>query len=255
MAVQITFLGTGAADFTATQNTTDRFRIDENVRRSTATLLDGELLFDAGLYLLDSLQLFCSDAVGIRNVLLTHGHIDHYCPEQLSGLASLTGREIHVYYSGGFAITPLDGVVYHILEAGQTYDVGGYAVTPLFANHSPGAFHYSLEKDGKRLFYGPDGGWFLAETFAFMKEKRYDVLILDATVGEGSVDGRLAVHNSVPMIRLMIPAFAAAGVTNSGSRIVLDHLGRTLHPTHREICSLVEGDGFTVAYDGMTLSL
>ncbi len=58
----------------------------------------------------------------------------------------------------------------HIYEAGISRNGGGAKVTALAANHAmpenEQALHYVIEKDGKKLFYGCDGGWFRDITWA-----------------------------------------------------------------------------------------
>ena len=80
-------------------------------------------------------------------------------------------------------------------------------------------------------------------------------MILDATVGDYTGDFRLAEHNSIPMIRLMLPSFQTWSVAGKHTKIVLDHLARTLHKSHQETCELVQEDGFMVAYDGMVFEI
>jgi hypothetical protein len=62
-------------------------------------------------------------------------------------------------------------------------------------------------------------------------------------------------HNAIPMIRMMEKSFHTFGIADENTKIVLDHLARTLHPAFDEICASVEKDGYLVAYDGMQLSV
>ena len=253
--MKITFLGTGAADFLPSLADSDRFTVSRDIRRCTVTQLGEDTLIDCGPHLTDELKLHGISADQIKNILVTHLHGDHFCPSELKKLQAARGGTLHVWHNEAEQMPPVDGVVYHPMQMFRPYAAGALTVTPLPANHVRNAVHYSIEGDGKRLFYGCDGAWFLTETFAYMMGRNYDAMILDATVGDYTGDYRLAEHNSIPMLRLMLPSFRTCKIAGPHTKLILDHLARTLHKSHAETCALVERDGFVVAYDGMTLEV
>ena len=83
----------------------------------------------------------------------------------------------------------------------------------------------------------------------------YDVMVLDATVGDYEGDYRVGEHNSIPMLRMMEKSFRTLEICDDKTLIVLDHIARTLHKPHDELCRQVQGDGYLPAYDGMRLSV
>ena len=251
--MELKFLGTGAADFWPSLQDVDRFRVDPDIRRSTMTLVDGALLLDCGPHLLDALEIHRVGVKAIRHVLVTHPHSDHFNVENLQLLAKQ--QELHVWHSVQWQLPPIENVVDHPMEVGSTYQVGPFTVTALGANHCPGSLHYSIEKDGKKLFYGCDGAWLLHDTYYYMKDQQYDCMILDATVGDYDGDFRMGEHNSIPMIRSMCASFRTWKVVHDQTKIVLDHLARTLHVSHEDTCRRVEKDGYIVAFDGMVLEV
>lgn len=253
--MKLTFLGTGAADFPKDIGTPSMMRLDKNIRRSTALLINRNLLIDCGPHLSDELALCRVDPREIEHVLLTHEHGDHFSAESLRKLARMKGAPICLWHSREIVLSSIEGVTPCPLDVGQSYEIGGCSVTPLAANHTKGALHFSLEADGKKLFYGCDGAWLLMPTYYAMKNKAYDVMVLDATVGDYEGDYRMAEHNSIPMIRMMKKSFLTYGIATDGTKIVLSHLARTLHKSYEETCGLVSGDGFVVAYDGMQLEI
>lgn len=253
--MKITCLGTGAADFLPSLENLDRYTIDKDIRRCTATLIDDSTLIDCGPHLLEELKIHGIEPKNIENVLVTHNHSDHFSPDALQGLQKLQSGTLHVWHNAEDDMPHMDGIEFHPVKLFQTYNVGSLLVTPLGANHDKGAMHYSIEKDGKKLFYGCDGAWFLTDSFLYMKDQNYDAMILDATVGDYIGDFRLAEHNSIPMIRMMIPSFITWSVCGPHTKIVLDHLARTLHKSYQETCELVKDDGFIIAYDGMTFDV
>ena len=246
-------MGTGAADFAKDIGAPSMMRLDKNIRRSSALAVNGGLLIDCGPHLCDELALCHMDPRGVEHILLTHEHGDHFSAESLSKLVAMRGAPICLWHSREIALPSVDGVRFCPLDVGQRYEIGGCAVTPLLANHTKGALHFSLEAEGKKLFYGCDGAWLLMPTYYAMKNKAYDVMVLDATVGDYEGDYRMAEHNSIPMIRMMKKSFLTYGIATDNTKIVLSHLARTLHKPYEETCELVREDGFIVAYDGMHL--
>ena len=249
--MKIVFLGTGAADFLPSLADEDRFTIDKSIRRSSAALIDEKVLIDCGPHVIDEINLFDIDVKKIESVLITHDHSDHFNADNISCFRAMCGKTLNVYHSVENVMPQIEGVCFHALEKLKTYEINGFSVTPLAANHSKGAVHYSIEKDGKKIFYGCDGAWLLMDTYYYMRNKNYDVMILDATVGDYDGDFRMAEHNSIPMIRMMTKSFSTFGIMSAKTKIILDHLARTLHKPHAEVCGLVEKDGYIVAYDGM----
>ena len=253
------FLGTGAADFSPLlEETPGPDLSDPSIRRSTATLLDGELLFDCGPHLPQELAL-CDVRPGqVKALLQTHFHTDHFNLDSLQLLADAAiEREtpLHVYFRADGEMPALPGLELHPVVPGETVCICGYTVTAVEANHAANALHYSVEKDGCRLFYGLDGAWVLNGAIPHMQGKRYDVMVLDATVGDYEGDYRVGEHNSIPMLRMMEKSFRTLEICDDKTLIVLDHIARTLHKPHDELCRQVQGDGYLPAYDGMRLSV
>lgn len=253
--MDIVFLGTGAADFLPTLADSDRFTVDKYIRRSTVTLLNGTTLIDCGPHLLDELKIHHIDEKKIRNVLITHKHSDHFNPANLNQLATLTDSALHVWYPKEIDMPALNNVVLHPMTRHETYQVDTLSVTPLKANHTADAVHYSIEENDKKFFYGCDGAWLMMDTYNYMIGKRYSMMVLDATVGDYEGDYRMAEHNSIPMIRMMLSSFKTVEIATDETVIVLDHLARTLHKSYEETCRLVEKDGFVVAYDGLSMEV
>ena len=253
--MELTFLGTGAADILAAVLEDNAYgRGDKNVRRYSSTLLDGEILFDCSVFTLEGLIANGFDYSDVKSLFITHFHGDHCNFACIQDLALLADRKLDIYYSEEIDFPYIDNAELHPLMVNETVLVNGYSVTALKANHSSHPLHYSIEKDGKKLFYGLDGAWLLHDTYYAMKDMNYDAMVLDATVGDYDGDYRMAEHNSIPRIRMMVKSFKTFGITNENTKIILSHLARTLHVTHLETEEKVKDDGFIVAFDGMKFS-
>jgi ferredoxin len=115
--------------------------------------------------------------------------------------------------------------------------------------------HLLMEQDGRKIFYGCDGGWLLNETYGYMRKAQFDLMVLDCTVGDYVGDFRLGEHNSIPMIRLMLPSFATTKITTDATRIYLSHIAPSLHKPHAETEAIAGEMGCILAYDGLEIEL
>ena len=250
--MELTFLGTGAADVCGWLKDDPKCgRDDKDVRRYSSTLLDGTILFDCSIFTVDSIEVYGIDVSKIQRLFITHFHSDHCNFGSIQQLAFKTEKPLEIYYSAEGEFPFIDNAVLHPLNAGETVEFDGYSITPFKANHNGNPYHYSIEKDGKKLFYGLDGAWLLFDTYYAMKDMNYDAMILDATVGDYNGDYRMAEHNSIPMIRMMVESFKTFGIASDNTKIILSHMARTLHKGHEETVSCVKDDGYIVAFDGM----
>jgi L-ascorbate metabolism protein UlaG (beta-lactamase superfamily) len=223
--MKITFLGTGAADWRA------EHRDLEGYRRNASVLIDGVLLIDPGPDVPDALAAFGKDAGGIRYILNTHRHRDHYCAETFSYLR---------------------GAAFYPMRAGETATLGQYRVTALAANHGTArtAVHFLITDGERTLFYGLDGAWLLYDEVAAIQQAKPNLVVLDGTVGEQAGDYRVFEHNDLAMVRLLKAALAP-----HAERFCITHMSRKLHKSHAELASDMARDGIEVAFDGMEIEI
>ncbi len=78
--MKILFLGTGAADYN------EKHRDMIGYRRNSSALVDGYILIDPGPCVPDALKSFGVDVAGIKYILNTHPHKDHYNEETVKFL-------------------------------------------------------------------------------------------------------------------------------------------------------------------------
>ncbi|MBO6157993.1 MAG: MBL fold metallo-hydrolase [Firmicutes bacterium] len=256
------FLGTGAADYQPAWYTGLEERLDRDVRRASSAILEKNLLLDCGPHVLDCLRIAGYDPAAITDVLITHFHSDHFNAGSLETLAKLSadrhGRQLRFWVREDAVPKDIPGIEVHRMKIGQTYELeDGTRVTGLLANHQQEVWpqHLLVEKEHKKIFYGMDGGWFLTDTYNYLRDQKLDLMILDCTVGDYLGDYRLAVHNSIPMIRLMIPSLKTVGIIDEHTRLWISHLARTLHASFDETEEICLKDGIHVAYDGCVLEL
>lgn len=246
------FLGTGAADWHQPEK-------NGFFRRSAAALLNGTLLLDCGPGMREIPDTQPGVISGVTDVLITHDHDDHLDVPALLRIAA--GKRIRVACDG-FARTMIGahpGIEFVSVVPFVPFFTDGYAVTPVIANHDAvqsgtrQACHYIIRTpDGKTVFYGLDGAWFLRPSWEEMQRHKFDVMVLDCTVGDRD-DWRIFEHNTIPMLRMMVREIEAQNMLERGGRIVASHLSRTLHAPHDETDRILNAFHVRAAYDGMEI--
>ena len=132
-------------------------------------------------------------------------------------------------------------------------------VTGLYANHDENAApqHLLFEIDGKRVLYATDGGWVVNASYNFLRQQTptLDALILDCTCGDYEGEWRIGEHNSIPMIRLMLPSFRKVKIIDDQTKVYATHLAPSLHKPHDETVEIMKEIGVSVAYDGLEIEI
>lgn len=249
---ELLFLGTGAADW----NLKDR---NGFFRRDSAALLNGEILIDCGPHIRDFAEADPHVLDGVTDVLITHDHSDHFHPETLLWLAGK--RKLRVACDGEVRarLGTRENIKYVPVTPFEPFRLGMYKIIPVLANHDVvqrgerQACHYIIRTPNrKKVFYGLDGAWFLRPTWEEMQDHKFDVMVLDCTVGDKE-DWRLFEHNSIPMLRMMTREIREKEMLTKNGVLVASHFARTLHGTHEETAKLLRPLHMQAACDGMRI--
>ena len=87
-----------------------------------------------------------------------------------------------------------------------------------------------------------------------MKKYRYDLIVLDGTLGTDEGDYRIFEHNNLRMITEMSAAFRKLKLLNEGGKIMISHMSRQAHKSHDELSAYLEKYNITAAFDGMKIN-
>ena len=252
------FLGTCACDYSPKLKNEFADKFDFDARRSSAFLLDGRYLIDCGEHTLQSLKIAKIDYDSITDIFITHLHSDHYNASHIAEIAKAKKAKLRVWVREDASLPTMENVEIIPMKLGEKYTVSqNFAVTGLLANHDEKACpqHFLLECENKKILYACDGAWFLNQTWYRLKGLQLDMLVLDATCGDYLGDYRVGEHNTIPMIRLMLPSMKTWGTIVDTTEIYLSHLAPSLHVSHEETAGIVQSDGLKVAYDGLQLDI
>ena len=253
-----TFLGTSAADFKLLRATDCNDRFDKNARRASCMMFGESILIDCGMHVMDSLRIAQKDISKITDIFVTHFHADHFDQKHVEMIAEGKTAPLRLWCRCDAKVPEMKNVDVIKMEEGAYYHIApGLNVKAVHANHETSSFpqHYIFDVDGKKVLYATDGAWILDRAFRNLKGGNLDVVILDATCGDYLDERRLAEHNSIPMLRVLVPFMRTTGIIHEGTDIYLTHLAPSLHKPHDETQELVKKDGFIVAYDGLTFTV
>ncbi len=241
----------------------------KNLRTRSQTIIDDTLLVDfppdsyfhmlhGGLHL-----------PGIRDILITHTHQDHFYPDDLAfrcgGFASgvegvltlygndaLKGKFDDYVTKSGWAESLLERLHCRELKEFEAAAVGGFLVTPLLARHDrrEKCFLYLVEKEGKSLFYGNDTDDFPETTWSFLKDRKLDLVSLDCTMGKYAEGSN---HMGIPDVIRTREKMLAMGCVRKNTVFVATHFSHNGNLLHNELENALQPCGFLVAYDSMEI--
>lgn len=233
----------------------------KEIRMRPGALIDDTLKIDFGPDTFTQMLRFDEDYTALEHIIVTHSHEDHFAEFEISmmrpGFSRVT-RPITVYGNAhvGRKIERFlrqDRIRFVELELYKTYDIAGYAVTPMEAIHALGSgevpFIYLIEKDGKRLLYGHDTDIFADSVMEFMKGKRCDLISLDCTDGVKQVNYKG--HMSIADNLMMRERLLSIGAADEKTVFVANHFSHNALAPYEKLQQLLTG--FMVAYDGMTV--
>ena len=266
MATELLFLGTGAADWAEIPDDNVKFDTDKKIRRRSTVLVNGRYLIDCAPFSCDYAQYLGVDTSKITDIFLTHSHIDHLYRDSLLKFIKAAENKITFHcHKDAVCRIPLEDSERNLINIApfEVFDeivTDDFTAVPLYSNHtvenSPETtVHYVFKCGEKSFFYGCDGAWFLSKTWDYLCKCKLDLVIFDGTVGDYEDDFRIATHNSIPMIRIMVKAMKKKAIINDESVIMLNHLARTLHVGIKETEELLAKDSMLAAYDFMRYTL
>lgn len=220
--MKLLFLGTGAADWSL------EVQPDPEYRRFTSTLIDGTLLIDPGPHVLDAIRTFGVDMKGIKYVINTHRHSDHYNEDSLHVLVE-------------------NGAEFIDFKAGDKKQVGKYFIEAYPANHGKiETVHFFISDGEKILFYGLDGSWLMPDESYGLVKKGVDYAILDGTLGDVLGDIRIIEHNDLGMIRELVGALKPYV-----KRFCINHYAKQYFPTREVTDAFGKALGVDTTFDGL----
>lgn len=272
--MKIHFLGTAAAEgfpnaFCRCEHCLKARKLGgKNIRTRSSAIIDDVIKFD---YSPDSYMQALRDNIdlgSIEHLLVTHTHSDHYNAYDLecrrTGIAHNLQHPMHIYGNDAVmhhtrvAIGRFEGerFAFHLLRPFETITVGNALVTPLLADHDSmeTCLLYVIEKEGKKLLYGNDSGWFPEATWAWLKGKNLDCAILDCTHGYTG-KSRDRNHMCIETVLEAQREFRKENILKEEGHIIVTHFSHNSKLLHDEFDGIFKPAGIVVAHDGLIFNI
>ena len=252
-----TFLGTCAADFSPKLQTEYKDTFDFDARRASCALIEERYMIDCGPHALDSLRIANADVSKITDLFFTHLHSDHFNAENVEAIAKAKSEPLRVWIREDAVFPNLENVCLVRMNDRTMYEFNGGMVTGLRANHDQDYAPQFLlfEVAGKKILYATDGAWFLNTSYYHLRNAKVDLLAIDCTSGDSAGDFRAGEHNSISMIRVLLPSLKTWGTIEEKTQVYFTHLAPSLHAPHVETEKIAKEMGALVAYDGLKVEL
>lgn len=283
--MKFTFLGTAAAfsypePFCRCKNCIKaQNEKGKSLRKRSAALINTDLLLDMGPDIVAASQMHGLSLSGIKYCLQTHAHFDHLDLSFLLSRSRSYGETyahlLHFYASpetlrradeifktkiadyslfDAFAERELN-LKLHPIQPMQPVEVGSYRIIAFPANHDLGigALIYAIEdQQGKSVFYGTDTEALFEETWQGFQDFKlhFDTVILDHTCGVNKADFG---HMNAEMVIDHLERMRSTGILKSSGDAYITHISHRGNPPHSELVPLAAGNGYKVAYDGLTV--
>ena len=262
--MEILFLGSGAAGWPFRDYPDSQRQLTSgDFRGSSSILINRQILVDCGPTVPKAMDMFSVDPERLKHIIITHTHRDHFLQASLERVIALAGRDINLWLESGAvekAASLQEICNLRPMKTGEELTLGDCNVLPLPANHRVSksdetTLNFLVNCSGRKMLYALDGAWLTTFTWKAVQKLELDAVIWDATIGDLPGDYRMFAHNNLPMIRLMNESLRNNGVFTDGTRVVLSHLARNLHPPHGDLNVNLDGEGMEAAHDGMVLKL
>ena len=271
--MRIHLLGTGSADGWPNPvchcASCEAERAAGRSRTSSAALVDGVLLIDAGPTATNAATRAGIGLATVAHVLITHGHPDHLAPEFLLWREWIPGLQLlHVYGPAGAIercrhwVGPASPVEFHVIQAGDTIDaktaLGDYVIRVLQAAHGHGngdlladeAVLYDItDPEGTSLLYATDTGAFNAEQSAQVVGRAFDIMLVDESFGFKEDHG--TGHLDLTTLPAMLADLRSEGAITDSTDVIAIHLSHH-NPPERELRAALHPLGVRIV-DDLTL--
>lgn len=277
--MKVTILGTAAAEgipaLFCNCETCRRARAagGRDYRTRTQALIDDDLVIDFPPETFVHLSQAGTDASGIRTVLVTHTHSDHFYPTELfnrnRAYAHNPTAETVDFYGSAYAAEYAAGIFGSKALAGrvrfrsvrpyETFAAGRYTVTalPAIHTHPEQSLLYLIESDDGALLWGTDSAYFGGDygILAFLARRgvKLDMVCLDCTRALCEPDpGR---HMNAVQVAALVGEMRGLGLTDERSFVTATHFSHNGGATYDDLCAFFAPHGIEVAYDGMCVEV
>lgn len=274
--MKIRFLGTGAAEGVPAMfcncDVCKRIRKigESEFRTRSQVLVDGKICIDFPPESYSNSLRFGVNLSALKYLLVTHSHMDHFYAHDfiLRGYKYAMVDEPQLEIYGNEEVKKVfkectaremkpqvaPNIVFNILHGFEEFEVGGYRVLTVPANHgnSEETLLYYLEKEGKGYLHFYDTGRLGDKAFEFLAAKyvRVELVSFDCTLvfDEGGKNSR---HMGIVDNMAMKQKLEDFGIASNSTKYVITHFSHNGNPLRERLNKLEEEYGVIAAFDGL----
>lgn len=278
--MKITYLGTAAAEgmpaVWCNCEACKRARIErgKSIRTRSQMLINDDLLVDFPMDTYLHALMFNLDLSSVKNVLITHAHMDHCYPQEFalhgtpyahnmtSPIISVFGNQTVISKVKAHTMSEMKeniapSVRLNPILPFSIIEKDGYKIYTLPAQHTIGedCLIYIVEKGGKTALMFNDSGILDESIYAYIAKLgiKLDFVSFDCTYGnelhgKGRHMGLLDNANEREKMK-------KAGIVMPSTKYVVTHFSHNGNLMHDEIDAEAQKYGMTAAYDGFSFNI
>lgn len=275
------YLGTAAAEGIPalfcncdTCNTARRLG-GKNIRSRAQVMINDDLLVDFGPDTFLHLQSNNIRGDMIKYLLITHSHMDHFVPADLSyrGLAFAhkpLEKQLTIIGSGEICKKYNDFATSHMypeiaasilatkVNPNESYRYSDYEIIPLRSRHMEHetSLVYIIKYKGKTILYGNDMGTFYESVIDYLKTLniKFDFISLDCTEAFNTMPDT-AYHMGFNNVETTCDKLKEIGLVDDQTTIYLTHFSHNGKSLHKQLEDYASKKGWHIAYDGLEITI
>ena len=243
----------------------------KEIRTRSQSLLDDTLLID---FPGDSYFHFIQqnyNLADIEQLIITHGHADHFYPEDLlmrmggysvgidSKLKVYGNQRVHKFYQRAVELEGWEDkerLLFNEVIPFHLFKAGDYEIIPLVADHDPNenCLFYQVSKENKTLLYAHDTGYILEENWDFWKKTKpyFNLVSLDCTHQKVEVPrNHMSFYDNIKVRNRMFEM----GLADGSTKFVLSHFSHNGGMLYHEMVEWAKENNFIIAFDGFEITV
>lgn len=238
-----------------------------NMRSRSQALVNDELLLEFNPDTVWHSHKYALDWQKIGDCLITHSHCDHLYVDDLEMAWRPYTHEHRTLdlYAGKdgferikpFADAENSCLTVTLVKPYEKFVTGsGYEVLPLEADHdrTTSPLIFVIAKDGKKMLYAHDTGYFPERTFEHLQTAgRLDLVSLDCTGCIGADGEWRKDHMSFGTVLEVVERMKSMGAVDEKTVIAVNHFSHNGGQTYDEMSAYSEKFGIITAYDGQEI--
>lgn len=201
----------------------------------------------------------------VEHLFITHSHIDHFDVSELhfyfEPFAHLKKeRNLNIYGNEKVIDTVKNlikdrkNIYLYNLEVFKKYKAGEMDFYPILADHAPeeNSFNFIFNYKNKTILHGYDTGWYSDQTWEFIKDFKFDLVIMDCTNGILDFEKyHLGIKGVIKVKNILLKY----GCLKEKFRFIATHFSHNGKLLHSELEKILKKEKVEVAYDGKIVKM